>query len=51
MIIQNNLSDGLQLSIIQSCQALEVSRSGYYKWLNQPQPVPCAEIDLRDQIQ
>jgi putative transposase len=51
MIIQDNLSDGLQRSITQSCQALEVSRSGYYKWLNQPQPVPSAEIDLRDQIQ
>jgi len=51
MIIQSNLSDGLQLSITKSCQALEVSRSGYYKWLNQPQPVPSAEIDLRDQIQ
>ncbi len=51
MIIQDNLSDGLQLSITQSCQALEVSRSGYYKWLNQPQPVPSAEMDLRDQIQ
>ncbi len=51
MIIQDNLSDGLQLSITQSCHALEVSRSGYCKWLNQPQPVPFAEIDLRDQIQ
>jgi len=51
MIIQNNLSDGLQLSITQSCNALEVSRSGYYKWLNQPQPIPSADVDLRDQIQ
>ena len=32
MTIQENLSDGLSLSISQSCQALEVSRSGYYKW-------------------
>lgn len=51
MIIQDNLSDGLHLSIAQSCQALDVSRSGYYKWLNRPQSVPCAEMDLRDQIQ
>lgn len=51
MIIQDNHSDGLQLSITQSCHALEVSRSGYYKWLNQPQPVPSADVDLRDQIQ
>jgi len=51
MIIQDNLSDGLQLSITQSRHALEVSCSGYYKWLNQPQPVPSAKIDLRDQIQ
>ncbi len=51
MIIQDNLSDGLQLSIAKSCQALDVSCSGYYKWLNQPQPVPFDEVDLRDQIQ
>jgi hypothetical protein len=32
MTIREILSDGLSLSICQSCQALEVSRSGYYKW-------------------
>ena len=51
MIIQESRSDGLQLSIIQSCYALEVSRSGYYKWMNQPQSVPSVKTDLRDQIQ
>lgn len=51
MIIQDSHSYGLQLSITRSCQALEVSRSGYYKWMNQSQPVPTVEIDLRDQIQ
>lgn len=49
MIIQDSLSEGLQLSVAQSCQALNASRSGYYKW--QDQPVPCDEVDLRDQIQ
>jgi len=32
MTIHDVLSDGLALSISQSCQTLEVSRSGYYKW-------------------
>jgi hypothetical protein len=32
MIVQDALSSSLQLSISQSCQALEVSRSGYCKW-------------------
>lgn len=51
MMIRESCSDGLQPSITKSCQALEVSRSGYYKWMNQSSPVPSAEIDLRDQIQ
>jgi putative transposase len=51
MIIQETLSDGLQLSISQSCQALEVSRSGYYKWRTQPEMVPSANMDLKNQIQ
>ena len=33
-IIQEAISDGISLSISDACQALEVSRSGYYKWLN-----------------
>ena len=32
MIIQEAHSSSLQLSVSQSCQALEVSRSGYCKW-------------------
>jgi putative transposase len=54
MIIQETLSDGLQLSITQSCHALEVSRSGYFKWRNQPGTIPFANSenkDLRDEIQ
>ena len=51
MIIQENLSDGLSLSISQSCQALEVSRSGYYKWRTQPEMALSEDMDLKDQIQ
>jgi putative transposase len=54
MIIQDTLSDGLQLSVSQSCQALEVSRSGYYKWRKQPEIVlyeNSENMDLKDQIQ
>jgi len=51
MIIQENLSDGLSLSISQSCQALEVSRSGYYKWRTQPEMAPSGDMDLKNQIQ
>ena len=51
MTIREILSDGLSLSISQSCQALEVSRSGYYKWRVQPERVPSANMDLKNQIQ
>jgi transposase InsO family protein len=54
MIIQETLSHGLQLSITQSCHALEVSRSGYFKWRNQPGAIPFENSeneDLKDQIQ
>jgi len=54
MTIQEGLSDGIQLSLSRSCQALEVSRSGYYKWLKQPETVPSTNseyMDLKDQIQ
>jgi putative transposase len=51
MTIHEVLSDGLALSISQSCQALEVSRSGYYKWRVQPERVPSANMDLKNQIQ
>lgn len=54
MIIQESQSSDLQLSISMSCLALEVSRSGYCKWLNQDQTVTYEDseiMDLRDQIQ
>ena len=54
MIIQETLSCGLQLSITQSCYALEVSRSGYFKWQKQPEAIPFENSenkDLKDQIQ
>jgi transposase InsO family protein len=54
MIIRETLSDGLQLSITQSCHALEVSRSEFFKWRKQPGAIPFANSennDLRDQIQ
>jgi putative transposase len=54
MTIQDALSTGLELSISQSCQALDVSRGGYYKWRKQPEIVPSESseyMDLKDQIQ
>jgi len=51
MIIQDAWSSGLELSISGSCLALEVSRSGYSKWRNQPLSVPYEDMDLRNQIQ
>jgi len=54
MIIQETQSDGLQLSITQSCQALNVSRSGYFKWRKQPEAIRFTNSeneDMRDQIQ
>jgi len=54
MTIQEILSDGLSLSISQSCHALEVSRSGYYKWLKQPEMISSENgeySDLKNQIQ
>jgi putative transposase len=54
MIIQENLSNGLRLSIAQSCQALEVSRYGYYKWINHQRSIPFPKDDdvvLKDEIQ
>jgi len=54
MIVRETLSHGLQLSITQSCHALEVSRSGYFKWRKQPGTIPFANSeneDLRDHIQ
>jgi transposase InsO family protein len=52
MIIRENLCDGFSLSITQSCLALEVSRSGYYKWQSKPQFLPSEEdMDLKNQIQ
>jgi len=52
MIIQETLSDGFALSITQSCKALEVSRSGYYKWQSKAEVVSSEiNIDLKNQIQ
>lgn len=54
MIIQENLSDGLHLSVAKSCQALEVSRCGYYKWTCHQHSDPFSkndDIDLRNEIQ
>ena len=46
MTIHDVLSDGLALSISQSCLALEVSRSGYCKWRIQPEIAPNDSEDL-----
>ena len=52
MIIEKTLCDGFASSISQSCRALEVSRSGYYKWQLKPENVPCEEdMNLKNQIQ
>jgi hypothetical protein len=54
MIIEEAISDGLKLSVSRSCQALEVSRSGCYKWLRHLEmnaSVNNGDIDLRNQIQ
>ena len=53
MTIQDAQSGGLQLPISQSCQSLEVSRSGYYKWRIQPEIAPndSEDLDLKNQIQ
>jgi putative transposase len=53
MIIQENISGSPSLSISQSCQALEVSRSGYYKWRTQPKIAftDSEDIDLKNQFQ
>ena len=52
MTIHAVLSDGFALSISQSCQALEVSRSGYYKWRIQPEiaPADSEDLDLKNRI-
>ena len=53
MIIQENISGSPSISISQSCQALEVSRSGYYKWRTQPEIAftDSEDIDLKNQFQ
>lgn len=53
MTIHEILSDGFALSISQSCQALEVSRSGYYKWQihSEMAPADSEDLDLKNQIQ
>lgn len=53
MIIQESLSNGLILPTCRACSALEVSRSGYYKWMNRPADEVSqngAELDIRNQI-
>jgi len=54
MIIQDALSNSFQLSISQSCQALEVSRSGYCKWRKEKEAIPSEnseDVHQRDEIQ
>lgn len=54
MIIKDALSSGLQLSISRSCQALDVSRSGYRKWRKEQETIPTENREsnvLRDEIQ
>jgi len=53
MTIQENLSDYLSISISQSCRALEVSRSGYYKWQTPPEiaATDSEDMDLKNQFQ
>ena len=54
MLIRDARPDGFQLSITRSCHALELSRSGYYKWRKQSSMTTSANIEnenLRDQIQ
>jgi putative transposase len=54
MIIQESLSDGLLLPTYWACRGLEVSRSGYYKWLRRPGEEASqniVEMDLMNQIQ
>jgi transposase InsO family protein len=51
MTIHDVFMDGLALSISQSCEALEVSRSGYYRWRTKPEIVSSANMDLKNQIQ
>ena len=54
MIIHNAHSDDLALPISHSCLALEISRSGYYKWLKQPEMIFSENreySDLKNQIQ
>ena len=52
MIIRETLSNGSSLSVSRSCEALEVSRSGYYKWQSKPKPISSEDdMDLKNQIQ
>jgi ACT domain-containing protein len=53
MIIQNAISSNHQLSISRSCQALDISRSGYCKWRKELQAIPSENNEnmaLRDEI-
>ena len=51
MIIQENHSGDLSFPISRSCRALEVSRSGYYKWRTKQEIISFDDMDLRNQIQ
>jgi hypothetical protein len=51
MTIQENLSSGHSLSISKSCQALEVSRSGYCKWRTLPNIASTDSEDMNLKIQ
>ena len=53
-IIQDALSNDLQLSIRKACKLHGASRSGYYKWIKRPKTASSAmglNIDLKEQIQ
>jgi putative transposase len=53
MIIQDSLSNGLILPTSRACSALDVSKSGYYKWMNRcgdDASQSGAQLDLNNQI-
>ena len=48
MIIQESHSNSLQLPISRSCLVLEVSRSGYYDWLESSETIPAGGSEYSD---
>jgi transposase InsO family protein len=52
MLIKECIESGSQISVLRATQLLSVSRSGFYKWLNQSKGEPEGrDIHLRDEIQ